>query len=154
MRKLLREVDNETDWGSEFVVNLLGISVKKANDLLSELNKEGYIESTRVVKRQRKWKKTFKGSTLGLSTAARSVNRTTAERAYSEFMTRVHNVNNDPKFLFKVVKVIVFGSYLSDAAKVNDIDIAVKLAWKEDHPDVLNKDICRVASLSVTNVES
>jgi hypothetical protein len=30
--------------------------------------------------------------------------------------------------------VAVYGSYLTDTPKINDIDVYVELIWKEDHP--------------------
>lgn len=137
VRKLLRNVDNESEWGTVFVVGLLKITPAKANDLLQELYKENYIELGHIDKDQQYWRKTFKGSTLGLSSAARSINRKTADRVFSDFMARVHEVKNNPNYLLKVKKVIVFGSYLTNKPKINDIDIAVELAWKEEHKNIV-----------------
>lgn len=47
--------------------------------------------------------------------------------------------------MIKVKKVVVFGSYLTVAPKVNDIDVAVEFAWKEDHRKVFNKDKAKLA---------
>jgi predicted nucleotidyltransferase len=44
----------------------------------------------------------------------------------------VDRVNNDNRFLAKVTRVIVFGSYLRTGKdKLSDVDIAVELAPKE-----------------------
>ena len=85
VRKLLRNVDNESEWGTEFVVRLLKITPEKANDLLQELHKENYIESGRVDNGQQHWRKTFKGNSLGLASAAPSINRKTAERHFKSW---------------------------------------------------------------------
>lgn len=69
----------------------------------------------------------------------------TADRILSKFMDRVRQVNSNPSFLVMVKKVVVFGSYLTDAPRINDIDIAVELARKENHPMVLNKDRAQIA---------
>jgi predicted nucleotidyltransferase len=55
-------------------------------------------------------------------------------------MDRVRQVNSDSSYLVKVQKVLVFGSYLTDAIRINDIDVAVELTWKENHPMVLNEE--------------
>ncbi len=139
VRKLLKAVDNESDWGKKLVISLLELSPQKANKLLQELELRGYIERSRVIKQEQLWRKTLKGSTLGLASAAKPVSRKTADRVFSEFMDRVKQVNSDPRFLMKVKKVVVFGSYLGDSPKLNDIDIAVELDWKEDHPRFVGK---------------
>lgn len=140
VRKLLKYVDNETEWGKNRVTSLLKISPQKAERLLQELERRGHIERGSVFRRQQLWRKTLKGSTLGLASAAKPVTRKTADRVFAEFMDRVNRVNRDSYFLIKVKRVVVFGSYLTITSRVNDIDIAVELAWKEDHPEVLHKD--------------
>ncbi len=140
VRKLLKYVDNESDWGNNYVTRILELSPQKANRLLLELERRGYIERGVIFKRDQLWRKTLKGSTLGLASAAKSVTRETADRVFSEFLERVKQVNSDPCFLMKVKKAVVFGSYLGDSARLNDIDIAVELDWKEDHPRLLGRE--------------
>jgi predicted nucleotidyltransferase len=151
VRKLLRRVNNTDEWEDDFVVNRLKISPEKANRLINELNRRGYIEPSRIYKQKKFYRKTLKGSTLGLASAAKPVKRKTANRIFSEFMDRVKQVNSDPSFLVKVKKVLVFGSYLTDALRINDIDVAVELTWKENHPMVLNEDKAQLA-LNLSNI--
>ena len=49
----------------------------------------------------------------------------------SEFLDRVRQVNSNSGFLYRVRKVVVFGSFLSDAPFVGDLDLAVDLCPKE-----------------------
>jgi predicted nucleotidyltransferase len=151
VRDLLRRVNNTDEWEADFVVNRLKISPKKANRLIIELNRRGYIEPIRIYRQKQFYRKTLKGSTLGLASAAKPVTRKTANRIFSEFMDRVSQVNSDPSFLVKVKKILVFGSYLTDALRINDIDVAVELTWKENHPLVLNKDRAQLA-LNLSNI--
>ena len=139
VRKLLKGVDNESDWGKNHVTSILELSPQKVNRLLQELERRGYIERGVIFKREQLWRKTLKGSTLGLASAAKPVIRETADRVFSEFLERVKQVNSDPCFLMKVKKVVVFGSYLGDSPRLNDIDIAVELDWKQDHSWFLGK---------------
>ena len=145
VRDFLRRLDNTDEWENDFVVYRLKLSPKKANSLINELNRRGYIEPARIYKQKQFYRKTLKGSALGLASAAKPVTRKTANRIFSEFMDRVRQVNSDPSFLVKVKKVLVFGSYLTDALRINDIDIAVELTWKENHPLVLNKERSQLA---------
>ncbi len=151
VRDLLRRVNNTDEWEDDFVVHRLKISPKKANRLINELNRRGYIEPTRIYRQKQFYRETLKGSTLGLASAAKPVKRKTADRIFSEFMDRVRRVNSDSSFLVKVKKVLVFGSYLTDAIRINDIDVAVELTWKENHPLVLNKDKAQLA-LNLSNI--
>ena len=151
VREFLRRVDNTDEWADDFVVYRLKISPKKANRLINELNRRGYIEPIRIYRQKQLYRKTLKGSTLGLASAAKPVTRKTANRIFSEFMDRVRQVNSDPSFLVKVKKILVFGSYLTDALRINDIDVAVELTWKENHPLVLNKDKVQL-TLNLSNI--
>ena len=151
VRDLLRRVNNTDEWEADFVVDRLKISPKKANKLINELNRRGYIEPIRIYRQKQFYRKTLKGSTLGLASAAKPVTRKTANRIFSEFMDRVRQVNSDSSYLVKVQKVLVFGSYLTDAIRINDIDVAVELTWKENHPKVLNKDKAQLA-LNLSNI--
>jgi predicted nuclease of predicted toxin-antitoxin system len=47
-------------------------------------------------------------------------------------MDRVHAVNATDYFLYKVKRVAVLGSYLTEKKRINDIDIGVALAQDEE----------------------
>jgi DNA-binding IclR family transcriptional regulator len=96
VRKLLKSVDNELNWGKNLVKRLLDISPQKANRLLQELELRGYVERSRIIKREQLYRKTLKGSSLGLASAAKPVTRKTADRVFSEFIERVKKVNKEP----------------------------------------------------------
>jgi hypothetical protein len=66
------------------------------------------------------------GNTSG-TTAARPPTRRTADRALSRPLERVSEVNGDARFLARVTKLVVFGSYLrADADGLSDPDIAIE----------------------------
>ena len=72
------------------------------------------------------------GQTLSSATAAKRVTRATAEKALQQFLGRVEQVNNDPYFLGKVTRVVLFGSMLKpEVERLSDVDLAVELASKE-----------------------
>src|SRR5439155_22998622 len=48
-----------------------------------------------------------------------------------EFMTRVHQVNADGRLLYRVRKVILFCSFLTDALFVGELDLAIELDRRE-----------------------
>ena len=72
---------------------------------------------------------------MALSSAAKPITRSTAERKLKEFLERVIEVKKSKYYLYKVSKVVVFGSYLSEKEKINDIDISISLVAKEKNMD-------------------
>jgi predicted nucleotidyltransferase len=79
------------------------------------------------------YKITEQGRSMMRATGARRVQRMTGKRVLEEFMDRVHEVNESPRFLIKVTEVVVFGSYLSDNDTLGDVDIACKYENKFAH---------------------
>jgi predicted nucleotidyltransferase len=96
--------------------------------LVNALRTEGLIEASG----SGAWIITQAGRTFSAATAAKRVTRATAERALSQFLERVKQVNENPYFLGKVTRVVLFGSMLrSEVDRLSDVDLAVELARKE-----------------------
>jgi predicted nucleotidyltransferase len=139
VRDLLRRLSNADEWEDALVADRLGMPPEDAKRLLNEMVRMGYVEPIRIHGQRQFYQNTVNGNALGLATAAKPVMRKTADRILSEFMDRAREVNSSPAFLVMVKKVVVFGSYLTDAPHISDIDLVVELAWKEKHPLVLGK---------------
>jgi predicted nucleotidyltransferase len=69
-----------------------------------------------------------------LASAARPLTRRNAKKL-QEFLARVREVNSTDYYLYKVRRALVFGSYLSDRDRINDIDIAVELVHRITDPE-------------------
>jgi hypothetical protein len=67
------------------------------------------------------------GNALANATAVPPLSRTDADGLLKEFLIRVGIVNNDPSWLYRVGKVVIFGSYLKSQEWVGDIDLAIRL---------------------------
>ncbi len=67
------------------------------------------------------------GNALANATAAAPISRTDADRLLKEFLIRVGIVNGDKPWLYRVGKVVIFGSYLNSQDCVGDIDLAIRL---------------------------
>jgi predicted nucleotidyltransferase len=130
IRELLKYGMNGFPWGTALVSKKLNVSDAEANRIIEDLYKQGYVESYNGHPGRQSWKNTTKGNALSLASAAKPVKRTTAEKILNEFITRVQRVNEEPYYLYKVAKVAVFGSYLTDREYINDIDLAVDLQSK------------------------
>src|SRR5207244_9199864 len=94
----------------------------------------GYVQTSSLLRdsSEQYYEVTTLGNALAMATAGKPIHRRTADRLLSDFLSRVKQVNEDDHFLYKVTRVVVFGSYL-DAQKetLNDLDLAVDLEFKE-----------------------
>jgi predicted nucleotidyltransferase len=129
IRKLMRR-GHGSYWNIELVEDVLGVNEKTARRIISELETEGYINKKEMFSGHQCWENTVKGNALGMSTTAKPVKRAKAAQKLNEFLERVKKVNEDDYFLYKVNKIVLFGSYLSSKESVNDIDVAIELVCK------------------------
>lgn len=126
-----------SNWSEKAIENAFGVDSKRAKRIVSLLKKLGYIKPVQLPGRK-VWNNTIKGNAFALASATKPISRVTAERKLKEFMDRVIVVKNYKYFLYKVTKVVVFGSYISKKKKINDIDISITLEPKEKN---VNKQI-------------
>ena len=116
---------------------ILEIKTEQAVQLLELLEQDGFLERNPASPNsdgEQSWKRTVKGGALANALFSKPVSRQSAEKTMSEFLHRVQQVNSNTRFLYGVRKVIVFGSFLSDAPFVGDLDLAVDLCPKEKDP--------------------
>jgi hypothetical protein len=113
---------------------VLGIKTKKAVQLLERLEQCGFLERHTALPNSdngQSWRRTARGGALANALFSTPVSRQTAEKALRAFLDRVRQVNSDKRFLYRVRKVIVFGSFLSDVPFVGDLDLAIDMWPKE-----------------------
>jgi predicted nucleotidyltransferase len=120
-----------------------GSPAGKGRALVKVLRVEGFVEvSGRGV-----WTLTQAGMRFTAATAAPAVSRATAERALAQFLDRVRQVDEDPYYLAKVTRVVLFGSMLNpEVQRLSDVDLAVELVPKE-------ADYARLRTLNRQRVE-
>ncbi len=135
IRELLRQTDEFLT--VRLVTKVIGVKGRDAVCLLERLESEGFTEKNPVFSRpgdETHWKLTVKGGAVKKALFSAPVSRQTAEKALSEFIDRIRRVNADERFLYRVQKAVLFGSYLTDSTHVGDLDIAIDLSPKEpDH---------------------
>jgi predicted nucleotidyltransferase len=80
------------------------------------------------------YRTTIKGNALGMAKAGKPIKRASADKILREFLDRTRAVNRRQELAHSVESVVVFGSYVSDAQRLNDLDIAVELKgkWHDD----------------------
>jgi hypothetical protein len=74
------------------------------------------------------------------------ITRKKADSIMAAFMQRVVNVNATPELICSVAEVHVFGSYITDAPEVGDIDLSVVLKLKADEGTWTERSHARAAA--------
>ena len=130
IRKLLRQ--STLSLSLDEATKILGLNERSTLKLLDDLEKQGFIEKNAFAPNPDKnWKNTIKGGALSKALFSAPVSRRAAEQKLSEFMDRVREVNEAGRFLYRVSKVVLFGSFLTESSTVGDLDIAIELVRKE-----------------------
>lgn len=122
-------------WSVKFVEEVLNVDNTEANNVIEELRKQGYIERDHDSKDNIFWKNTIKGNALASAIAVKPISRKKAEKKVEAFLNRVAQVNNSDYYLYKVSKVCIFGSYITDKENLGDVDFAIQLIPKEPDTD-------------------
>jgi predicted nucleotidyltransferase len=128
VRRTLRQLRIHSQWGLVELESTGSVEAGNVRALIKGLLAEGLIETAG----HGAWKVTQAGLTFSSATAAKRITRVTAEKALQQFLGRVERVNNDPYFLGKVTRVVLFGSMLKpEVERLSDVDLAAELASKE-----------------------
>jgi len=134
-RKIKELLRQSVDFlSARHVTKILDIKTEQAIQLLERLEQCGLLERNPALPNsddEQSWKRTVKGGALANALFSTPVSRQSVEKTMREFLDRVQQVNCSSRFLYRVRKVVVFGSFLSDAPFVGDLDLAVDLCPKE-----------------------
>ena len=118
IRKLLREI-HHLQVSSAYIRDVLGCSMDAAKQVLSALEREGYLSRAGRHEGHDLYETTLKGNQLA-GANLRPISRATAERTLRAFMQRVGAANSNPDYLETITGVIVFGSFLSPSDELGD----------------------------------
>lgn len=130
-RKLVSSIPFETNGFSiRCFANRFKISHEIAKTRIEAFESEGYFEKVRDDGNKTRWQLTMKAATLAQASAAKKVKRATADKHYQAFLQRVHEINCNDSYLYRVTKVALFGSYLSGTGPVSDIDLFIWVSSK------------------------
>lgn len=135
IRDLLHSLSRAGTWTVDYLKDRFWVPKDEAGRILRKLQALGYVELESSHAGTDFWRTTLKGNALGLASAVPPMSRTTANRVVEQLLERVRHVNADSYYLFRVKKVVVFGSFLSEKEKINDVDIGVYLQPKESDAD-------------------
>jgi predicted nucleotidyltransferase len=142
LRKFLRNtVHRDTSYMT--AMNEFSVTALKAKKLIAKLLELKLICPCKVQKDNEPtyYENTMQGNGLAFAKAGKAVSRATADRVLRDFLDRVTTVTRRKELAFSVESVVVFGSYLSDAERFNDLDIAVELKprWDDSTPEGVRK---------------
>lgn len=117
------------------VCDYLKINENKADKLLKELYNNEFIKESNDG-----FELTVKGSALRNARCVPPINRIKAKKILNDLMQRVEEINNDNYYLYRVSKILLFGSYIKDdAVDFGDIYIAFELDKKIEDPNEFQK---------------
>jgi len=136
IRKLLRRLQDE-HYLTDSVEEILKINKQEASLLLQELERKSLIEQVTNLEGELCWTNTENGNQLALATAAQPIKRETATQRIKDLLDRVKQANENPDYLYTIKKIDLFGSYLSNQDRINDVDISIKLDPKINDPQQL-----------------
>jgi hypothetical protein len=124
-------------WASQFtgIINetaetKLALNPKAAHDFLNQLVVLGFIKERSGHNEHSFFELTDYGVNLAYASAAKPIHRETAERVLTEFLERVERVNATPEYVYRVDTAILYGSMLSDAERLGNVNVAVNLESK------------------------
>lgn len=113
-------------WTDEDVAAHFDISLPNAKTLRRRMVRDGFA-ALDDSGRPGYWNVSEKGLALASARASKPVTRATAERALAQLMERVVEVNTSDRYVYRVSKLVVFGSYLSNRPDLGDVDVAYEL---------------------------
>lgn len=130
------------EWTQNQVEDELLVSAGTANLILLELLDKGVVRQDSRQRKEGLWSVSDTAGSFINANAAPQIHRKKAEELVKLVLTRVEEVNSRPHFLFRVEKLLVFGSFLSMKPLLGDVDLAIRLM-----PKVSDKDRHRELSM-------
>jgi hypothetical protein len=128
IRRLFRRAGLDGLLSPEFIQREMEVDARRARRLMRSLKTAGFIEPD-----EERWRLTKEGGRLRAATSARPLLRTTADRLLQTLLNRIELLNRHPDFMARVERAIVFGSYLSNADRLGDLDVAIQ--WQRREPN-------------------
>jgi len=117
--------------GSGRVMTREGIADRVGFDIACEMVREGLLAVCKDRQDREPW---YEGTDAAVRLAnalmIKRITRAKADHYVAELLQRADDINANPDLLYRVKRITAFGSYITDAADLGDIDIAVELENK------------------------
>ena len=109
---------------------------KDAEALVAEMIKRGWLELAEKRKDDEyqgpRYKTTMAGDRLATVRWLKRLPRAKAEQIVAELIERTRAINANPELLMWVDRVYAFGSYITDASDLGDIDVVAVLSRRDE----------------------
>jgi hypothetical protein len=110
------------------VETFMQLKPRQATKFINEMVALELIEPTEPFENEAAFQVATRGLAFANAKAAKPIHRRTAERVLREFVDRVHAVNSSKEYAFRISGAVLFGSMLSCADRLGDVDVAID--WK------------------------
>jgi len=147
LRRFFRQLaaHHQNSFGRDWLLRKLRLSDSQADRVLEELAGQGYVSLGPSKHKDLEYQMTEAAYALVRSSAAKRISRTTAQDALEGLMSRAGEINSNPKYLYSVCSVVLFGSYLDGNERLGDLDVAIELSARIKDPDERTKAHLRYA---------
>jgi predicted nucleotidyltransferase len=130
VRDLLRYMGAGT-MGGERTLTREAIARRVGRDIADELVGEGLLQFREKDRDGGPWYEiTDAAPRLANVKMLKRINRSKADLYVAELLRRADDINANAELLYRVKRITAFGSYITDAADLGDVDIAVELECK------------------------
>ena len=137
IRKFLKGCQNHHGQ-IDTIVEGLKLDITTATQVFQDLLREGYIELSDPPdaphRNSERWHNTIKGNALANATARKPIKRSTADKLIQEFLQRIKEINGSNDYAYRIKRVLIFGSYLSNSPTLGDIDLSIELEHRYNDP--------------------
>lgn len=151
VRGVLRSLRGQSVWTLPELEAAAELPAGSVRCLVKALRDQGFVEPSG----RAGWGLTQAGVRFSVATAAKPITRATADQALAQFLDRVRRADQDPYFMAKPIRVVLYGSMLKpDVERLSDVDLAVQLVPKEadrERAQLLNQE--RVEELAARGHE-
>ncbi len=107
--------------------SFMQIRSRQAAEFINDMIALQLIEPTMPFGDKAAFQVATRGHAFANATAAKPISRGTAERVLREFIDRANAVNASKEYAFKIESAVLFGSMLSCADRLGDVDVAIDL---------------------------
>lgn len=140
IREFLRRFDGKFFMRSA-VERVMQLKPAEAESFINEMVALELIEPTMPFDNEATFEVAERGLAFANATAAKPIYRRTAERVLKEFVNRVDAVNASKEYAFRIRGAVLFGSMLSCADRLGDVDVAIDLKPRFLDP-IRRKQLC------------
>ena len=120
----LKQARGVQTWTEKDLAKELKIGPSEARQAMTVLQVQGYIEP---VGQTGNWRTTEEGDLVCGSKSPRFT-RQSVERALKLLRDRIKAMNDDPNADYKIIDAMIFGDFLSDAARVQAAEVGIRVA--------------------------